>query len=62
MISDNLGIYSSYKRLRNIDEINKPVNSMPQGRTFSPEDQERYNKLREQLKIKQEQKQDGETK
>lgn len=61
MISDNLGIYSSYKRLRNIDEINQPVNNMPQGRTFTPEDHERYNKLREQLKIKQQQ-EDGETK
>lgn len=60
MISDNLGIYSSYKRLRNIEEINKPVNNMPQGRTFTPEDQERYNMLRERLKIKQQQ--DGETK
>ncbi len=57
MISDNLGIYNSYKRAKAMEEVRttpfsveaQPQVQQPQGRTFTPEDHQRYEELRRSL-------------
>lgn len=54
MTSGNLGIYNSYKREEAMEEVRstpfsvdqEPMVEQPQGRTFTPEDHQRYAELR----------------
>ena len=64
MISDNLGIYNSYKRAKAMDEVRSTPFSSPQvnnspemggdeeTKKFTPEDHKRYNELRRRMSIK----------
>ncbi len=64
MISDNLGIYNSYKRAKAMDEVRSTPFSPPQAESspemggddktkkFTPEDHKRYNELRRRMSIK----------
>ena len=64
MISDNLGIYNSYKRAKAMDEVRSTPFSSPQvnnspemggneeTKRFTPEDHKRYEELRRRMSVK----------
>ena len=64
MISDNLGIYNSYKRAKAMEEVRSTPFSFPQvnnspemggdeeTKRFTPEDHKRYEELRRRMSVK----------